>query len=126
VGGDVPATLALGLGGPVSFSPFVPGAGTDYTASTTATVTSSAGDAVLSVSDPSVVAPGHLVNGTFALARPLLVDDRPLPADIGTYAGPVTGDATQVRFTQPITATEPLRTGRYAKTLTFTLSTSHP
>ena len=36
-----------------------------------ATVISSAGDATLSVSDPSATAPGHLVNGTFALAQPL-------------------------------------------------------
>ena len=31
-----------------------------------------------------------------------------------------------IAFTQPIGATEPLRTGAYAKTLTFTLSTTNP
>ena len=39
----------------------------DYTASTTANVISTAGDATLSVTDPSSNAPGHLVNGTFSL-----------------------------------------------------------
>ena len=126
VGGDVPAALALTLGGPATFSPFVPGAATDYTASTTAAVTSTAGDAALSVTDPASVAPGYLVNGTFALAQPLLVGGLPLPATIRTYAGPVTGDVTAIEFTQSIGAGEPLRTGRYAKTLTFTLSTTAP
>ena len=37
----------------------------------TATVTSTAGDATLTVADPSPVATGHLVNGAFALASPL-------------------------------------------------------
>jgi hypothetical protein len=126
VGGEVPATLALRLGGPAAFAPFVPGAATAHTATTTATVTSSAGDAALSVTDPSTVAPGHLVNGTFALAQPLLVDGQPLPTTVKTYAGPVVDDVVPIGFTQSITAGEPLRTGRYAKTLTFTLSTSRP
>ena len=41
--------------------------------STTATVTSTAGDATLSVADPSATAPGRLVNGSFALGEPLQV-----------------------------------------------------
>ena len=45
----------------------------DYLASTTATVTSTAGDAALSVVDSAPIAPGHLVNGTFALAQALQV-----------------------------------------------------
>ncbi len=47
VGGTVPATLSLTLGTPASFGPFLPGVAKDYTASTTATVISTAGDAVL-------------------------------------------------------------------------------
>ncbi len=55
VGGTVPATLALSLPGAVSLGTFIPGIAREYTASTTATVTSTAGSATLSVSDP-----GHL------------------------------------------------------------------
>ena len=43
-------------------APFTPGVAKDYTASTTANVISTAGDAALSVSDP-----GHLTNGAFSL-----------------------------------------------------------
>ena len=53
VGGSVPATLALTLGAAASFGPFTPGAQKDYFASTTANVISTAGDATLSVADPS-------------------------------------------------------------------------
>ena len=73
VGGNVPATLALTLGTPASFGAFTPGLAHDYTASTTAGVTSTAGDAALTAADPSSTAPGRLVNGTFALASPLQV-----------------------------------------------------
>ena len=34
-------------------------------------MTSTAGDALLSVADPSSVGTGHLVNGTFVLPQPL-------------------------------------------------------
>ena len=70
-GGTVPATLSLTLGTPASFGAFTPGVGKDYLASTTANVISSAGDALLSVSDPSSNATGHLVNGAFSLAAAL-------------------------------------------------------
>ena len=43
----------------------------DYTATTTATVISTAGDATLSVADPSSTNTGKLVNGTFALPQAL-------------------------------------------------------
>ena len=49
VSGTVPPTLSLTLGGAASFGAFVPGVAREYTASTTATVVSSAGDATLSV-----------------------------------------------------------------------------
>jgi hypothetical protein len=60
----VPATLSLSLtlGAPASFGAFTPGVSDDYTASTTANVISTAGDAALTVSDP-----GHLANGAFTL-----------------------------------------------------------
>ena len=43
----------------------------DYTATTTATVISTAGDAALSVADPSSTATGRLVNGAFVLPQTL-------------------------------------------------------
>ena len=67
----MPATLSLTLGAPTSFGAFTPGVARNYRASTTANVISSAGDATLSVVDPSTNAPGHLVNGAFALALPV-------------------------------------------------------
>ena len=59
---------SLTLGAPASFGAFTPGVARDYTASTTATVISTAGDAALTVADPSD-ATGRLVNGD-VLARP--------------------------------------------------------
>jgi hypothetical protein len=126
VGGSVPATLGLTLGTPASFGPFTPGLAKDYTASTTATVVSTAGDAALTASDPSTTAPGRLVNGTFSLVSPLQVAGAALPSTVKTYAAPVSNDNVAIDFKQPIAANEPLRTGTYAKTLTFTLSTTNP
>jgi len=126
VGGTVPATLSLSLGAPAAFGPFTPGVAKDYTATTTATVISTAGDATLTASDPSTNAPGRLVNGTFALASPLQVAGTPLPSTVKTYAAPVSNDNVTIDFKQSIAANEPLRTGTYAKTLTFTLSTTNP
>ena len=121
VGGTVPATLGLTLGAPASFGAFVPGVAQTYTASTTANVISSAGDATLSVADPSSTAPGHLVNGTFSLSSPLQG-----LGTLKTYDAPISNDLVNVTFTQAIAADEPLRTGSYSKTLTFTLSTTNP
>jgi amidase len=119
--GTVPATLALTLGAPATFGAFTPGVAKTYTASTTATVVSTAGDATLTVNDPSAANTGHLVNGSFALAQPL----QGLGV-VKTYTGPVSNDAVPVAFSQAIGQTEPLRTGTYSKTLTFSLSTTNP
>ena len=54
VGGTVPATLGLTLGAPASFGAFTPGVAKDYTASTTANVISTAGDAALTVRTPAI------------------------------------------------------------------------
>ena len=100
---------------------------------------STAGDAALSVTDPSTTAPGHLVNGTFVL--PAALQARALnaantgstfgtvsgsPLTLLTYAAPVSNDAVTLEFKQPIAATDALRTGAYTKTLTYTLSTTTP
>lgn len=43
-----------------------------------------------------------------------------------TDGGPVGNDELTVNVEQSIGSTDPLRTGTYAKTLTFTLSTTSP
>jgi hypothetical protein len=115
-GGTVPATLSLTLGAPATFGAFRPGVDRDYTASTTANVISTAGDAALSVSDP-----GHLANGSFTLPSPLEVS-----FSKASWAAPVSNDPVAIAFKQHIGATDALRTGTYSKTLTFTLSTTQP
>ena len=121
VGGSVPATLALTMGAPAQFGAFTPGVAKDYTASTTATVISTAGDATLSVADPSTDHPGYLTNGSFALASPLQG-----LGTIKTWTAPTSNESVPITFKQSIAANEPLRTGTYSKTLTFTLSTTTP
>ena len=116
VGGNVPATLALTVGPPATFGAFTAGVAKTYLATTTATVTSTAGDATLSSSDP-----GHLTNGAFALPQPLQVS-----FSKSTWSGPTSNEPVTITFTQPIGASDALRTGSYTKTLTFTLSTTSP
>jgi len=147
VTGTVPATLSLTLGPAASFGAFTPGVTHDYTASANADVVSTAGDAALTVSDPDTTHPGHLTNqdsfpsdatspaaspgargskGSFALPSPLLAGGSPLPAVVRTWDAPVSHDPVTVTFQQHIDAGDPLRTGSYGKTLTFTLSTASP
>jgi hypothetical protein len=136
VGGDVPPTLTVALTPTTTLGPFTPGVAADYTATTTATVVSSAGNAALSVSDRSTTMPGHLVNGTLGLTQPLQVRANDgayanvgganAPTNLVNYPGPVFTDVATIGFKQTIPTGEPLRTGRYAKTLTFTLSTTQP
>ena len=116
VGASVPAQLSLSLGAPASFGAFAPGVEHEYTAQTTANVISTAGDAALSVSDP-----GHLMNGVFSLPQPLRVEIAP-----AAWTAPVSNAAVAITFRQAIAATDPLRTGSYSRTLTFTLSTTSP
>jgi hypothetical protein len=134
VSGTVPGTLSLTVSGPVDLGAFIPGVGREYDTTLGATVLSTAGDASLAVTDPSATAPGRLVNGTFSLAQPLHarvaaapfapIGSSPLP--LKSYVGPASNDAVTIDLRQTIGANEPLRTGRYAKTLTFTLSTTTP
>ena len=142
VGGTVPATLALTLGTPAAFAPFTPGVARTYAASTTANVISTAGDARLSVADPSSTATGHLVNGSFSLPQALTakassaagagstafapIGSSSDPTTLLTWGGPVSNDTVTVAFEQAIGANDALRTGSYSKTLTFTLSTTTP
>jgi hypothetical protein len=141
VGGTVPPTLSLTLGAPAAFGSFTPGVDATYNASTTANVISTAGDGVLSVSDPSSTNTGKLMNGAFTLAQPLQasatsaagtggafapVGGSANPTSVLTYGGPTSNDQVTLNFQQTIGRTEALRTGAYSKTLTFTLSTTQP
>jgi hypothetical protein len=135
VSGTVPPTLNLTLGTAPALGPFTAGTAKDYTSSTTATVTSSAGEATLSVADPSSFQTGHLVNGTFFLPQALQagvggafapIGGSSAPTTLKTYSGPVSMDVTTLNFKQSIGANDALRTGSYTKTLTFTLSTATP
>lgn len=116
VGGTVPATLSLALRGPASFGAFTPGVDKEYTAATKADVISTAGDATLTVSEP-----GHLANGAFTLPEPLRVE-----LSKASWTAPVSNDVVDIAFKQLVKKTDPLRTGSYSKTLTFTLSTTTP
>src|SRR5207237_5467404 len=124
-----------------TFGAFTPGVTKTYFASTSATVTSTAGDALLSVADPSSVGTGHLVNGTFVLPQPLQararnaantgtaynnVGSSASPLNLLTWNAPVSNDAVTLVFWQLVNANDPLRTGTYNKALTFTLSTTTP
>jgi hypothetical protein len=115
-GGTVPPTLALTVGAPATFGAFLPGADRMYDTSTTATVTSTAGDATLTASGPV-----HLRNGAFTLAEPVDVS-----VSKATWDGPASNDPVAVTFRQHIGAAEPLRTGSYAGTVTLTLATTSP
>jgi hypothetical protein len=141
VGGDVRPTLSLTIGGPAAFGDFTPGLAHDYLSTMGATVTSSAADATLTVTDPSPTATGHMVNDAFALPQALqakassaggvgrdyaAVGGASAPTHLLAYAGPVGNDAVSIDFKQSIGASDALRTGSYSKTLTFTLSTTQP
>jgi beta-glucosidase len=131
VGGTVPATLSLTLGAAPSFGPFTPGVAKDYFASTNANVTSTAGDAALIVQDTSPFYTNHLVNGSYALPQELQVRNntgafQTMPAGIRFWGGPTSNEVVPIDFKQSIGAKDPLRTGTYSKTLTFTLSTTNP
>ena len=137
----MPATLSLSIGPPAQFPAFTPGVGQTYETSTTGSVISTAGDAVLSVADPSSQNTGHLVNGSFFLPQPLQARARNAantgtaynnvgssanPLNLLMYDGPISNDQLTLGFSQRINANDALRTGTYSKTLTFTLSTTQP
>ncbi len=131
IGATVSPTLSLTLGAPASFGTLLPGVTKDYVASTTATVISTAGDAALSVADPSPIATGRLVNGTAALPQRLqaggaAVGGAANPTPLRAWSAPASNETVAIAFTQPVAGTDALRTGNYAKALTYTLSTTSP
>ena len=133
VGGEVPGILSLQLGGRGELGTFLPGTARDYTSTLAGTVTTTTPDAALTVVDPSATLTGHLVNGTRGLAQPLQVRGgtgvyAPLtvPQTLASWPGPVTSESIAVGFKQSIGAADTLLRGSYAKTLTFTLSSTTP
>ncbi len=149
VSGNVPSTLAVSVGTTApNLGAFVAGLTQTYTTALGATVTTTAATSTFTAADTSTQSPGHLVNttasgGPYALAKGLQVDatdssgstsgggtysDLSLtnPATLLTFGAPVANDPVTIGFRQPIGATDPLRTGTYTKTITFTLSTNTP
>ena len=141
-GGETPATLNLTLGAPASFAPFIPGIAKDYT-------THDDRDAHVDRRGRHAVGrrperDGHRTPGQrrvhprrrrcrsrrparTASARPRpRVGGSAAPTQLLTYDGPLGAEAATLKFKQSIGGTEALRTGGYAKTLTFTLSTTTP
>ncbi|MDA0180355.1 DUF1080 domain-containing protein [Solirubrobacter phytolaccae] len=118
ISGSVPATLGLTFDQPSSsLGTFLPNVDKTYTTTTGAKVTSTAGDAKLSVTPD----PAFLANGAYTLSEALQVG-----FSKSAWTGPVSLDPITVTFSQHIGATQPLRTGNYSKSLTFTLSTTTP
>ncbi len=142
VSGAVPATLSLAVGtNAAGLGNFALGVAADYTASLAATVTSTAGEAALTAADSSATAPGHLVNGEYALAEPLQLRatnganpatsfaplaGAPSPLTLLTWTAPISNDAVALDFKQSIGAADPLRAGTYTKNVVFTLTTGQP
>ncbi len=110
-GGTVPATLALTLGSPASFGAFQAGVAREYTASTTANIVSTAGDAALG----RRATPGHLVERHRTLPQPLRVAGRSAGA---VRPGPTRCRTTRVadrrssRRSEPLTRCAPAPTPR--------------
>jgi len=118
----------------------MPGEAKAYEATLGAVVTSTAGDATLTVADTQDGS-GHLVNGTHKFAAPLMLKATNAAKPTATFA-PLSGlanpltlihydtyvanDAVTISVQQPIGAQETLRAGGYGKAVTFSLSTTIP
>jgi PKD repeat protein len=139
VGADVGLVLAVSMSGAASFGAITPGITRDYEAGVTALVTSTAGDAALTVTDSDATNPGRLVNGDYVLDSPLLTkatnsatptaDFAPVtgtPRTLLTWTRAFSADPVTLAFKQSVGAAETLRAGTYGKTLTYTLTTTTP
>jgi hypothetical protein len=99
-----------------------------------ATVTSTAADAALAVSDPRRLRsrPARQRHVRPSRAAGCLCGGwaegpcHQAGASVRTLPGPASNRIASLAFTQTIAASEALRTGSYSKTLTFTLSTTSP
>ncbi len=148
-GGNVPSTLSISVGATApTFGAFTPGVAQTYTASQAATITSTAASAILTAGDTSPTCPGYLANSTavggpYCLSQGLQMNATDAsgtstgggtysnlattnPATLLTFTAPVSNDPVTIGFMQAITATTPLRTGTYSKTITLSLTTNTP
>ena len=136
VGGAVPATLALTVGGPAAFPAFDAGRGPRLHRGADrqrhlhrpASRRSSVADAEHERPRPARerrVLPRHAAPGP-GEGRRVRGGRRRRRSTCSTYTGPVSNDAVPIEFKQSIAANEALRTGTYGKTLTLTLSTTTP
>jgi sugar phosphate isomerase/epimerase len=143
ISGTVPSVMMLSIpSAGASFGMFMPTLTRNYETAMAAVVTTTTGDAALSVSDPSTSFPGHLVNGAFALPQPInarainasnptqafapLAEATGTPTQLLTWDGPINQQPVTLGFRQGIGSGDVLRSGTYSKTLTFTLSTTAP
>ncbi|HEX6023794.1 MAG TPA: ThuA domain-containing protein [Solirubrobacter sp.] len=139
VGATVPFVLGLSIAGPATLGAITPGVTAEYTTSVAATVTSTAGEATLTVVDPAAESPGRLMNGTYVLESPLQVRATnaanpnsafgPVagtPLTLLNYPRAISSDQVTLGFKQSVSASETLRAGSYRKALTFSLSTTTP
>ncbi len=136
----VPSTLALAVN-PLTLPAFVPGVTQTYTGTATATVTSSWANAALSVYDPDANGTnnGRLVhsNGTSITARDMevmnnatsafaTIQNATTPRTVATWTTQVASTPVTITMRQAIQNNDVLFAGEYAKTLTFSLSTTTP
>jgi hypothetical protein len=144
VGGEVPSMLSLTIPTTTgSFGSFVPAVTRTYDTALASTVTTTTGDAALSVVDADTANPGRLTNTvgttTFALPQPVqaraanAAQPNPAytavsgaPATLLSWSGPINQEPVTIGLRQLINSTDVLRSGSYSKTLTFTLSTTSP
>jgi hypothetical protein len=139
--GTVPLLLSMQINNPVAqLGAMVPGVARTYDATLSAMLTSTAGNATLTVADVDS-GTGRLRNGTTELANAIQVRATnsanpntafaPLrgltnPVTLLSYGTYFANDAVTIGFRQAITANEPLTAGGYTKTIRFTLSTATP
>jgi hypothetical protein len=135
----VPGVLSLSIN-PLVFSPFLPGVTQTYTGNTSATVTSSFTNSALMVYDPDSNngTNGRLIhqNGTNFTARDMevltssgafsTIGNAGSPDTIASYTNAVASQGQTVTLRQAIQNNDVLVVGEYAKTLTFSLSTTSP
>ena len=100
----------------------MPGVAREYTATTTANVISTAGDATLTCRSERNATATWSTARSRSRSRCRAWQSR----RSRVRHAPVSNDPVTITFKQAISANDALRTGTYSKTLTFTLSTTNP
>ena len=110
MGGDVPSVLNLAISSAGGSGTFVPGIATNYNTALAASVTTTTGNAALTVTDPDTVAGGYLVNGALKLASPLTIRALGLGDPASTAFTPLNTNGTPLQlksWSSPVTAAPP-------------------